>query len=151
MSDDGVKGKVARIVSDREVILNRGLDDGVEVGATFYIFDANTVDVADPDTGENLGGVRRVKALVRAIDVAPRLTLARTFRTRKVNTGGTGTFGTLLASPKWETKVETLRIDPQAGKPIADDEAVVAQGDPFEQTFDDDLDTAPSVALWESL
>lgn len=145
-----VSGKVARLVSDREVILNRGSNDGVEAGATFYIFDAKPVSVSDPDTGEDLGDVRAIKAVVRAIEVAPRLTLARTFRTRPVNIGGSGLAG-IFASPEYVQRVETLPLDPSGPRSLAADASPVLEGDAFEEAVPAMVDDIPSVALGQRL
>lgn len=143
--------KVARIVSDRELILNRGKKDGVKRGTVFRILNPHPVDVKDPDTGELLGELRPVKVFVKAHDVGERMTIARTFRTRQVNVGGMGlgqlSFPDLFAPRKIETRVETLRVDHQQGQPLPASEAAVAIGDVAEEFFGDMNDVQTMVVF----
>lgn len=46
---DRIKAKVARIIDSRRLVLNRGADDGVEMGARFAILSDRTVNITDPD------------------------------------------------------------------------------------------------------
>ncbi|MFT2691017.1 hypothetical protein [Clavibacter zhangzhiyongii] len=115
-SETRLRGKVAEVVSDREVILNRGADHGVQVGMYFAILDPGAVGITDPDTNEPLGDIKVVKIVVRAIEVAPKITLARTFRTRTINVGGTGALGlrglaSAMQEPNFVEKVEKLTLD----------------------------------------
>lgn len=134
-----VTGMVAEIVSDQEIILNRGSEHGLKEGDYFAILDPKANSVRDPETGEPLGGIRKVKIVVRATDVAPKLTLARTFRTRRVNIGGNGSgglsgiLGLYGEPPKWVDEVETFALKPDGPRPIAEEESLVAIGDPFER------------------
>ncbi len=146
---DRIVGKVARVSSDRELIINRGLEHGVEVGMIFRVKGAD-IDVTDPDTGEPLGQVSRIKVLVRAEEVAEKFCIARTFRTRNVNVGGTNVAGLSLSEmfqpPKWETRVETLRRDPEADTRMSAAQSVVSVGDLVETADDEDMDAAATTA-----
>lgn len=148
---DRISGKVAEVISDREVILNRGSDHGVEPGMYFAILNPDTVGIPDPDTGEDLGGFRVVKVVVRAIEVAPKLTLARTFRTRTVNVGGTGSsiLG-MMNPPKYEEQVEKLTLDANAPRKIAPSESIVHVKDPFEESTREEAQDSRTVTLWET-
>lgn len=134
-----VTGVVAEIVSDQEVILNRGSEHGLKAGDFFAILDPKASSVRDPETGESLGGIRKVKIVVRATDVAPKLTLARTFRTKRVNVGGNGTggiaafMGMYSDPPKWVDEPETFAFKLDGPRPIAEEESLIAIGDPFER------------------
>lgn len=147
-------GKVAEIISDREVILNRGRADGVKKGMYFKILDPAGIGITDPDTGEDLGGIKRIKIVVVAVEVADRLTLAQTFRTRSVNVGGSSDIGlstiaNLMAPVKYVEQVEKLRLDPSAGKPLGPSESVVSKGDPFELSDRAEAENSQSVTVWE--
>ena len=135
-------GKIARVTSDREVIINLGSDHGVTESDHFRVM-AEAIDVPDPDTGESLGQVSSVKVVVRVDEVAERFAIARTFRTRRVKVSdaqpGNENVGLALTSwrqsiqppipAKYETRVETLKADPRAGAPISESESVVRVGD----------------------
>ncbi|MCH8311261.1 MAG: hypothetical protein IIB17_12315 [Chloroflexi bacterium] len=47
-----IKGKVARILNSKEVALNIGRKNGVELGMLFNILDSKSYEIEDPDTGE---------------------------------------------------------------------------------------------------
>ena len=104
-----VRGKVARVLNEREVAINRGLSDGVEVGMKFKILNPETQEVRDPDTGESLGYVERAKIPVRVTEIQDKFAVATTFRFRHVNVGGNGIGIGVFTPPKWEKRYETLR------------------------------------------
>lgn len=76
-----VTGKVAAIVDERELVINRGEEHGVTVGMRFAVLAGQGTEVKDPDTGEALGSVPIEKATVKVVRVQPKLSVARTFRT----------------------------------------------------------------------
>ena len=63
MSNDRelIRGKVARILTARQLALNIGVKDGVKVGMLFDVLDPKGDDITDPDTGEVLGSLYRPK------------------------------------------------------------------------------------------
>ena len=75
-----IEGKVATILNTRELTINRGSLDGVEVGMRFKIVEEAEM-VVDPDTKEELGTITREKIRVTAADVQPRFSIARTYET----------------------------------------------------------------------
>lgn len=72
-----VEGKVAKILGNREIVINRGRNDGVRPGMTFEVFAPGGEEVWDPDTGETLGTVEDVKAKAEVTEVKERLAVAR--------------------------------------------------------------------------
>jgi hypothetical protein len=70
-------GRVVRLVTDDELIMNLGSAHGVLENMIFDILDPSTQNIIDPDTHENLGSIERVKAQVRVINVSERISLAR--------------------------------------------------------------------------
>ncbi len=72
-----VEGKVAKILGNNEVVINRGRGDGVRQGMLFEIFAPEGEEVWDPDTGETLGTVEDVKARAEVVEVKDRLSVAR--------------------------------------------------------------------------
>ena len=134
---DPIRGKVARVLNAREVAINVGSGDGVEVGMIFKILSAKGSQITDPDTEEILGSVELEKTRVQVIMVQERIAVASTYRSKKVNVGGTGpSFGALLFEPpKWETRVETLKIDEAINvrEELDEEDAYVYRGDPVLQ------------------
>ncbi|MFT2753990.1 hypothetical protein [Clavibacter sp. Sh2088] len=153
-SETRLRGKVAEVVSDREVILNRGADHGVQVGMYFAILDPGAVGITDPDTNEPLGDIKVVKIVVRAIEVAPKITLARTFRTRTINVGGTGALGlrglaSAMQEPNFVEKVEKLTLDRNSPRKIDPKDSAVGRGDPFESAQPEEVEDVRSITVWE--
>ena len=72
-----VEGKVAKVLGNNEIVLNRGRGDGVRVGMLFEVFAPEGEEVWDPDTGETLGTVEDVKARAEVTEVKERLAVAR--------------------------------------------------------------------------
>ncbi|MDJ0348948.1 hypothetical protein [Cryobacterium sp. PH29-G1] len=147
-------GHVAELVSDREVILNRGSTHGVREGQYFAILNPDTIGITDPITGEDLGGIRVVKVVVVAVEVAPKLTLARTFRTKTLNIGGSGgptlaAMSAMFNTPKYIETVEKLTLDKNAPRKIAPSESVVSKGDPFEEAREDEVEDVRTITLFE--
>ena len=78
-----VKGKVAKILNSREIVINKGADDGVKTGMRFDIQEQEII-ITDPDSKENLGRLIHPKISVQIMDVEPRFSIARTFETFRV-------------------------------------------------------------------
>lgn len=152
IEEERISGRVAQVVSLRDLVINRGSDHRVVEGTVFKVFAGDPVKVEDPETGEVLGEIRRVKVLVKVVDVSERFCVARTYRSRRINVGGG--FGMtdlskLFEPPKYEYVVETLERDPKQ-RGLAPTKAVVAVGDPVESLLSsEDEDDIPSIAVWE--
>lgn len=145
---DRIKGKVARVNSDRELIINRGSEHGVTEETYFYVRDEPLV-INDPDTDEPLGEVLPIKIVVRAEEVSEKFCIARTFRSRRVMVKeaqpGNENFALIASSwrqqlqpprpAEYETQVETLRMDPRKGSPISANDSVVRVGDTVESVL----------------
>lgn len=154
--DDLIRGKVARVLNSRHLVIDVGAKDGVVRGMKFHIFDPGDDDhgsytIRDPDTHRVLGSVRLApKITVTVIGVQDHLSVASTLE-RIANVGGVNTIvrdmGSLtraLMPPQWITKYETLRRiesrspDPhfthvRAGEPMDDSESLVKVRDPVIQ------------------
>ena len=62
---DVIDGRVAQIIGEREVIINRGQKDGVSRGMIFDVLRGDQpVQVTDPETGESLGACERTKTSI---------------------------------------------------------------------------------------
>ncbi len=72
-----VEGKVAKILGNNEIVINRGRNEGVRAGMMFEVFAPGGEEVWDPDTGETLGTVEDVKARAEVTEVKERLAVAR--------------------------------------------------------------------------
>ncbi|MEQ9105075.1 MAG: hypothetical protein RIE53_10280 [Rhodothermales bacterium] len=56
--------KIAKVISNYKLALNAGSTDGVKNGQRFLIYTLGD-DIVDPDTGESLGQLERVKGTGR--------------------------------------------------------------------------------------
>jgi len=77
-----LRGLVARLVTDDELVINRGSRDGVKEGMYFNVLDETTDNIRDPQTGEDLGSIERIKVQVRVTSVSERISLAEVYPPR---------------------------------------------------------------------
>lgn len=133
---DNITGKVARILNSREVVLNKGSSSGMAVGYYIGIIDPTTQGIQDPETGEDICGIRRYKVTLRVTDVSERLCIAATFRTTTENVGGLSYdfpgMRKMFEPPKIISRIETLEFDADSARPISQDDSRVELGDDFE-------------------
>lgn len=129
--DDLIHAKVARILNNTDLALNRGEEHGVEEGMKFAILSDVGEDIRDPDTNEVLDSIQIAKTVVKIIHVASRSSVGRTFRTRR-------TLGMLGAISGESTRQETLasdesrvqqELDPKKAKVKVGDAAVEFTGE----------------------
>ena len=151
-----IRGKVARILNSREMVINVGSGHGVVVGMRFDIMDAKGEDVQDPDTGELLGSVERSKVSVEVSKVQQRLSVASTYRKERVNVGGAGLgnspMSQLFMPARWETRYETLKTEEKTWEDLDEEDSYVKVGDPVVQVLGGNLtsDVATPDAVDES-
>ena len=69
-----IEGKIAKILDDFNVIVNKGRADGVAEGMHFVVY-TEVDDVPDPDTGESLGKWELIKGRLVAVHVQDRMTV----------------------------------------------------------------------------
>ena len=124
-----VKGKVAKILNDREVVINRGESDGVKLGARFKVIE--TVNVEDPDTKETIGTIEREKIRFKITHLEPAMSIARTYETYTYggnlsDRGGDPLLQRLYARADIpRTDVKRIRVDHQGTVPIEIGDVVV--------------------------
>ena len=138
-----IRGKVAKILTDRLLAVNVGSADGVKVGMFFDVHDRNTKQIIDPDTKETLGILERVKVRVQVIKSHEKFSLASTFHKTKINKGGSfevGPFSSFLMPAKWVTEYETLSGKDEGWNEISESDSYVKEGDPVIQVLDCEKD-----------
>ena len=142
-----ISGKVAKVFSDREVALNIGREQNVEVGMLFDIMVPGDLEIMDPDTGKPLGTITRpkAKARIKVSNVEDKFCIAHTYRMERVNVGGSDSLPKLrgdLDLPRWETRVECIKTYEISRDGLTESERYVATGDPVQQVMDDDKSLA---------
>ena len=138
---DPIRGKVAKVLDTRQLVINVGEKDGVFAGMYFDVLDTKGDDIRDPDTDEVLGSIERPKVRVQVIDVQDRLSVASTFKKKEINVGGRGTFNAnslaeMFMPPKYVTKYETLKTTDQTWEDLNESESFVKRGDPVVQVIE---------------
>lgn len=136
-----IEGKVAELLSERDLVINRGAAEGVEIGMRFKILHPRGNEVRDPDTNEVIGNVEWPKVEVKVVSVQEHLSVARTFRTIEIPASGQRSiidyigrdgFGGIYKPASQRT--ETLRSDePFAQRDIEPWQSYVQRGDPAVQ------------------
>ena len=144
LESEPIRGKVARVLSAREVALNVGKKNGVEPGMLFDILSTTGYEVQDPDTGVVIGSIDRPKVRVKITKVQDELSVAATYVSKRVNIGGTAEiFGmsslvATLRPPQWVDRVETLKTDQSNFEELDEKESYVTTGDPVVQVVVND-------------
>ena len=77
-----VVGKIAKVLNHRQMVINKGADDGVEADTRFRVIE--DIAITDPDTNEQLGSTPREVIRIEVIDVQPRFSIAQTYETYSV-------------------------------------------------------------------
>ena len=150
-----ILGKVARVLSTREIAINVGAADGVTVGMYFNVIDPCYEDIKDPDTDKVLGSFERPKVGVQVVQVEEKISIASTYREVEVNIGGSGKSGSLkalpsltaleaylgpfsrsLMPPNWVTRYETLEKTEKTDDRLDEKDSYVNVGDPVVQVIE---------------
>ncbi len=130
-----LQGKVAKILTEREVVINIGSAQGVKKGMKFAILAPTPEEILDPETGEKLDVVDRPKVTVQATEVREKITICSTYRTTTLS-GGALTLSYSIARLFDPPRVvpETLRIeDSSLPAPLSPEESYVKIGDRVKQ------------------
>jgi hypothetical protein len=125
------EGKVAAILNARELVINIGSAQGVDLGMRFKVLAETPVAVTDPDTFMPLGVIDREKVRVQTVEVQENLSVCKTYQTRRIG-GQNYLFGSILGqigdAPR--TVVETLKADEASfPPPLSEAESYVKLGD----------------------
>lgn len=123
-----IEGKVAGILTERELTINIGSDKGVYGGMTFKVLTRSPLEIKDPETGEILGEVDREKVRVKADEVNKKFTICKTYRKYRSPRSVLYDIGMLMRSPM--VNHETLKVeDSSLPQPLSEEESIVKVGD----------------------
>lgn len=128
-----ITGKVAKVLNDREIVLNKGRRNGIEEGVYVGIVDSREYGIKDPDSNDNLGDLVRFKVSLRVTQVSETLSIASTYKVSKVNVGGHFNFGSMKAfqPPEWVERVERISYEEDSALPIDPQESRIQVSDEF--------------------
>jgi hypothetical protein len=134
-----LEGKVATIVSVREVAINIGQAQGVAEGMVFAILAQSPLAIKDPSTGKTLGQIDREKVRVKATEVYDKFAICRTYETYRTAGLLDPSFGTMFRSLSIsQDRVRTLKVeDSELPPPLSPEESYVKVGDRVRQVVDD--------------
>jgi hypothetical protein len=137
-----LRGKVARILDTRNLVINLGATHGVVVGMYFDVLDPKGEDIRDPDTQEILGSLERPKVRVQIVKAEDRISVASTFKKKTVNIGGRGGLAVgglaeMFMPPKHVTKYETLKTTEKTWEDLEESDSYVKTGDPVVQVLEE--------------
>ena len=119
-----IKGKIVKILSETDVILDVGEKDVVTEDMEFVIYNESE-DILDPETQENLGTLETVKGRLRITHVMERMCRATT-TTYQATTPSIASF--MLTSERTETRKRKLKVEESDITPINED-MIVKVGD----------------------
>ncbi|RFA11986.1 hypothetical protein B7R21_11675 [Subtercola boreus] len=135
-TEDRIEGKVAQILTEQDLVINRGSLQGVRIGMRFAILSPRGADIKDPDTGEILDSVELAKTFVKIVDVKPKVAVGRTFRT--IKSRGTSISALGFAFGTGEDRQETLRTsERRLQQDLSPSDSYVKIGDPAVQVIGD--------------
>lgn len=124
-------GRVAMVLNERELAINIGATDGVEIGMKFKVLADEPTEILDPETDELLGSIDREKVRVQAREVQERFSICRTYIIRRTDGGplyGLAAFAALSAPPR--EIPETLKAEDSSLPPsLSEEESYVKKGD----------------------
>ena len=135
-----IRGKVAKVLSARRLVINRGSEHGVDLGMRFRVLEE--LDITDPDTGDLLSDAPHEVIKVEVIDVEPRYAIAHTYEAYYVSDLLSNVLARAFNQPlsQWARPVDVrqLRTPDEAMKERGADDgrrfAVADRGYPVEQT-----------------
>jgi hypothetical protein len=116
-----VEGVIARIVDESTLIVNRGSEHGVKTGARFSVF-AEVEEVADPQTGEELGKWELVKGVIVAAHVQEKMSVCGPIPPEAVQRDDTHTLSyEMVAVSMARSSGQKLNVDrsQMTGRPAA--------------------------------
>lgn len=123
-----VEGVVAAILTERELVINRGYNDGVVAGMKFRVLSEQPFEVIDPQTQRSLGFIDREKVRVEASVVKERLSICRTYR--RVGVKGNAVMSLVDLLGPYSEIPETLKTDQFLHLPsLSESESYVRIGD----------------------
>jgi hypothetical protein len=137
MVASAIRGKVAKVLNDREVVINRGTDHGVKLGTRFKLIE--TVEIQDPDTRDGIGTITREKIRFMVVHSQPSMSIARTYETHTFGSSSARQAAEMLAQSV-HPQASIQRTDVKRIRPAGDgDEPVLVEiGDIVDEVTDDE-------------
>ena len=129
-----IQGKVAAILNERDLVINRGRIEGVSEGMEFQVTQPD-VPIRDPDSGADLGVLTRDKIKVRVVELHPHFSVAKTYETYSARVPSEVQQAMARFAGRTVTKVRKIVTESpeQDGDTIGREGSTVYVGDPVVQ------------------
>jgi hypothetical protein len=122
-------GRVIRILDEQSLVINLGLDAGINSGDEFDVL-GKSETIIDPETNEELGDFFYTKVRLEAIDVQPRYSILAKPDLKAVNV-----FGFSNSDENDEIEYQRLNVDIFELKPLGNQtDMTIHVGDNVELT-----------------
>jgi hypothetical protein len=115
-----IQGKVANILNERDLVINKGSEDGVSEGMFFKVTQPD-VPVRDPDSGTELGVLTREKIRVRVFEIHPRFSVAKTYETYKAPVPSVAETAIAAFRSQMVTRTRKIIAEPSPNKRVTID------------------------------
>ena len=124
-----IEGRIVRILSETEFVINVGRVDRVQSGMEFVVF-VETEPILDPETGQVLGNLETLKGRLKVYHVMEHMARARTLTYKVVLPSVADQIARMTSLNYQETGVrrKSLQVKRDEVEPIAED-MVVRLGD----------------------
>lgn len=106
--------KVAGIIDDQRVIINRGTEHGIKIGQRYLVLSIGE-ELFDPDTNESLGCVEIIKGKGEITHVQARMSTLQTTDTHEIKRRSTGFLAIAGLNETVIEKEPKAFIDPKIG------------------------------------
>lgn len=106
------EGRIAQIIDDHRIVINKGHEHGVRIGQRFLILEIGD-EIFDPETNESLGQVEIVKGRGEVTHVQERMSTLQTTETHEIRRRPTGFLALTQAAEV--TREPKAFIDPEIG------------------------------------
>jgi hypothetical protein len=129
-----IQGKVAAILNERDLVINKGRSDGISEGMTFQVTQPD-VPIRDPDSGLELGVLVRDKIKVRVFEIHPQFSVAKTYETYSARVPSEVQQALSRVAGRTVTRVRKILAESseQEGDTIGREGSTVYVGDPVVQ------------------
>lgn len=132
-TNEPIKGRVASILNERELVINIGIQHGVQKQMKFQVLAAEPIEVTDPQTREKLGTIDREKVRVAVTEVQDKFSICKTYR--KFAASPLGLLGAAFVT--YGEKYETLKVGEPHPLPLSEEASYVKIGDRVIQLLDE--------------
>lgn len=133
-----IDGKVAQVLSNRQIVINAGRRDGVELGMRFAVLASEPLEIRDPESHEILGKVDREKFRVNVVEVEDRLATCQTYETAL--TGGAASWALEAGNSRMWSPIRRVPKPLKAEDiptPLSSDQLIIRVGDRVRRVADD--------------